>query len=288
MKRRARTDTPPRLRVFFHGENGAGSTRVLFIHGAWHASWTWENWLPLFSSRGYSPIAVDLRGHGASEGSYRDACLRDYVDDVARVVEDLDERPIVVGHSLGGLVVQHLIAGETFPAAVLVASIPGRYPPQVMLRFGLRHPLIMAQANLQRDLGALVKTADLVRESLFTEQTPEDVVVSCQSRLTGAAPALFREMVQSAPDPPRPGTPTLVIGAGKDPSFTVRLQRRLADRLGADFAEVEGSGHDVPLDLYWLEAAHLVIEWLEGQRLGARRIGASNDGRVDSDVTRTP
>jgi pimeloyl-ACP methyl ester carboxylesterase len=270
MRRSSRTETPPRLRVFAHGKPGGGRVRVLFVHGAWHASWVWANWLPLFIARGYSSLAVDLRGHGESEGSFREARLRDYVDDVARIVEGLDEPPILVGHSLGALLIQHLMAERTYPAAVLVASVPGRYPPQVMLRYGLRHPLIMAQANLRRDLLALVKTASLVRETLFTEQTSEDVVVNCHSRISGAAPALFREMVRTVPDSPKPGTPTFVIAPSEDPSFTVKLQRRLADRLRADFVEVEDCGHDVPLDRPWHAAAELVLDWLDNGIAGGR------------------
>jgi pimeloyl-ACP methyl ester carboxylesterase len=249
----------------------------------------WENWLPLFTARGHFPLALDLRGHGASEGSYREARLHDYVDDVARVVSDLDEPPILVGHSLGALLIQHLMAERTYPAAVLVASIPGRYPPQVMLRYGLRHPLIMAQANARRDLLALVKTTSRVRETFFTEQTPEDVVVNCHSRITGAAPALFREMVRTVPDSPKPGTPTLVVAPREDRSFTVELQRRLAERLRADFAEVGGSGHDIPLDRSWRAAAELVLDWLDDRVAGSQPTDSSVDAPYEARTSsRTP
>jgi pimeloyl-ACP methyl ester carboxylesterase len=44
---------------------------ILFVHGAWHGAWCWENFLPYFADRGYGAYAVSLRGHGASQGRDR-------------------------------------------------------------------------------------------------------------------------------------------------------------------------------------------------------------------------
>src|ERR671918_587407 len=111
---------------------------------------------PPCAEAGYNPIALDFRGHGKSEGSWRKARLRDYVDDARCAIADLGREPVLVGHSLGGLVIQRLLTERSFPAAVLIAPIPGRYPPEVIGRFALRHPLVTARANLSRNLEGLV------------------------------------------------------------------------------------------------------------------------------------
>jgi pimeloyl-ACP methyl ester carboxylesterase len=262
------TGEVPRLHFETAPGSDPGARPVLFLHGSWHGAWTWGAWLPPFAEAGYNPIALDFRGHGKSEGSWRKARLRDYVDDARRAIASIGPPPVLVGHSLGGLVIQHLLTEGSFPSAVLIAPIPGRYPPQVIGRFGLRHPLVMTRANLSRNLKALVGTEKLVRETLFTQTTPGETIRNCHARLTGASPALFREMVQTEPGQPKPGTPTVLIAPELDSSFTPAMQRRLAEKVEAEYIELEGSGHDVPLDASGDRARDLILKWL-GTRAGA-------------------
>lgn len=251
---------------------------ALFIHGAWHGPWTWEQWLPLFSERGYAATAVTLRGHDPTRPDYRGVRLADYEADLIREIDRLEAPPILIGHSLGGLLVQRLIATRRFPAAVLLASIPGRYPPSVIARNTMRHPLAMARSSIRGDLKPLVETPELARSTLFTEATPAETVARSHARLTGAWPGLFREMVRTAPPRPLPGTPTLVLAPSHDRNFTVAMQRRLSARLGADFAELEGSGHDAPLDTCWRETARLTLDWLERHAPGREREPSAQTG----------
>ena len=85
---------------------------ILFVHGARHAAWCWDEYfLDYFAANGYAAHAVSLRGHGGSEGQsglWRHR-IRDYVDDVAAVAAALPAAPIVVGHSMGGFVVQKFL-----------------------------------------------------------------------------------------------------------------------------------------------------------------------------------
>src|SRR5258708_40064417 len=86
----------------------AHPTPLLFVHGAWHAAWCWdENFLGFFADKGYRPLAVSLRGHGNSSTpkAVRFCSVSDYVDDVESVASSLPTRPVVIGHSLGGFVV---------------------------------------------------------------------------------------------------------------------------------------------------------------------------------------
>lgn len=236
---------------------------VLFAHGMWHAGWAWENWLGHFAARGYAAHAVDLRGHGNSEGDWQTARLTDHVDDVRRAVAALPEPPVLVGHSLGGLLVQHLLAAATYPAAIVVASVPGRYPPSVIAREAARAPFAAAASALRRDLRAYVATTADARRTLFTHATPDDIVHRTWQRLTGASPRLVREMLITKPPPPAGATPTLVLAGGRDPLFGARMQDRLARRIGAELTEIAGCGHDIPLDTQWRDAARISVDWLE-------------------------
>src|SRR4028118_1867319 len=82
-------------------------TPLLFVHGSCHAAWCWEeNFLDYFAARGFDSHAVSLRGHGKSEGKekLRWTSVRDYVSDVAQIADRFQNKPVVIGHSLGGLV----------------------------------------------------------------------------------------------------------------------------------------------------------------------------------------
>jgi pimeloyl-ACP methyl ester carboxylesterase len=102
-------------------------TPLLFVHGGWHAAWCWdEHFLDFFADNGYRALALSRRGHGGSSASkpIRTISIADYVEDVVTVAEGLPTPPVVIGHSMGGFVVQKYLETHQAPAGVLLASIP--------------------------------------------------------------------------------------------------------------------------------------------------------------------
>src|ERR1700712_1716796 len=103
-------DAVPMLEVIDKAPCGAVKpVPLLFVHGAWHGAWCWdEHFLEFFTDRGYRTAALSLRGHGRSQTNkpLRTCSIDDYVADVDSVVGDLLARPVLIGHSMGGLVVQ--------------------------------------------------------------------------------------------------------------------------------------------------------------------------------------
>jgi pimeloyl-ACP methyl ester carboxylesterase len=94
---------------------------LLFVHGAWHAAWCWDEYfLNFFADKGYRAVAVSVRGHGASPRpkSVRTCSIADYVDDVDSIATSLPMRPVVIGHSQGGFVVQKYLESHDAPAGV--------------------------------------------------------------------------------------------------------------------------------------------------------------------------
>src|SRR5215472_3021144 len=84
-------------------------TTLLFVHGAWHGAWCWdEHFLDYFAQRGYAVVAPSLRKHGGSYGGMRPrgARIGQYVSDVVEVAAQFPTPPVLIGHSMGGLVVQ--------------------------------------------------------------------------------------------------------------------------------------------------------------------------------------
>ena len=96
---------------------------VLLVHGSWGGEWMWNIYKEPLVKAGFAVHALDLRGHGKSGGSIEGSTIQNYVDDVHSVAEDLGlESPIVIGHSMGGLVA--LMYTSQHPTTALVAIDP--------------------------------------------------------------------------------------------------------------------------------------------------------------------
>ena len=105
--------------------NASQRPPLLLVHGAANSSPVWRFWQQALAGHGWSSHAVDLRGHGASEGPVDGATMSDYADDVAAVSEGLAETPVVVGWSMGGLVAMMVAARGVARACVgLAPSTP--------------------------------------------------------------------------------------------------------------------------------------------------------------------
>src|SRR5512145_1756851 len=151
------------------------ATPLLFIHGAWHGAWCWDEYfLEYFAAHGYATYALSLRGHGGSpeRDRLRWLSVADYVADVAQVASILPAPPVIVGHSMGGLVAQKYLETHPAPAAVLMASVPPAGTLDTALRIARRHPVLFAQVNLRLSLYPLVCTPELARESFFSPDIP--------------------------------------------------------------------------------------------------------------------
>jgi alpha-beta hydrolase superfamily lysophospholipase len=106
-------------------------TPVVFIHGAWlHAS-SWESWNERFSSFGFAVFAPGWPGEPATVGEARrhpemlhELGLDALTDHYARIVRSFDTPPVIVGHSVGGLIAQHLLGTNAGRAAVAIAPAP--------------------------------------------------------------------------------------------------------------------------------------------------------------------
>lgn len=82
------------------------STFVL-VHGAWHGGWSWDKIVPLLRDAGHRVLTVDLPGHGTDTDTtaVSKVTLQDYTDHLCRVLDNESEPMILVGHSMGGLVI---------------------------------------------------------------------------------------------------------------------------------------------------------------------------------------
>ncbi|MBW2181184.1 MAG: alpha/beta fold hydrolase [Deltaproteobacteria bacterium] len=239
---------------------------ILFVHGAWHGAWCWEEYfLPYFAKRGYASHALSLRGHGNSDRPqpFRLMRIADYVVDVAEVVGRLPEEPVLVGHSMGGLVVQKYLEKYTAPAAVLLASAPVKGVLRTALRIALRHPLIFLKANLIWSLYPIIGKPALTQEAFFSPDIQPDMLNRYFNLMQDESYLAFLDMmIFQLPNPEKISTDLLILGAENDTVFHVDEIEATAMAYGKKPEIFKGMAHDMMLEDGWQTVADRMIEWL--------------------------
>jgi pimeloyl-ACP methyl ester carboxylesterase len=248
---------------------GAHTKPLLFVHGAWHGAWCWDrNILPYFARHGYAAHALSLRGHGGSEGKntlFRTR-IAHYVEDILAVAETLPEPPVVIGHSLGGFVVQKYLERYSAPAGILLASAPPRGMYRALLRLAVHHPVSFFKSNITMSTKALVNTPKLAREVLFSRNTPEAVILDCLNQLTEEAmPAFFDILLLDHPRTARVTAPVMVIGSTGDSFFSAREIDATAKAYNTRASYFESMGHDIMLEEGWQDVADSMLFWLNNK-----------------------
>jgi pimeloyl-ACP methyl ester carboxylesterase len=244
----------------------ARSTPVLFVHGMSHAAWCWaEYFLPYFAQHGYVSHALSLRGHGGSEGreQLRWTSLDEYVSDVVQVISLMEQPPVLVGHSMGGMIVQKYLESSDVPAAVLMASALPRGVAQATLRVALRHPLVFFKANLTMSMMPMLGAPQLAQEALFSADMPEDKVMSYFSRLQDESYRAYLDMMGlSLPRVGRVKTPILVMGAADDRLISPAEVEATARAYRTQAVIFPGMAHDMMLEAGWQAVADRILGWL--------------------------
>ena len=248
---------------------GSGSHPVplVFVHGAFQAAWCWdENFLDFFAGHGYRAVAFSLRGHGSSPSSrpVRVCSIADYVEDLRSICADLSPKPVLIGHSMGGFVVQKYLEAHDAPGAVLMASAPPRGQLRTVTRLLRQRPWNCLKFGLTGDPSDLYGTPDGFRKLYFSERTPEAVLAAAAGRFQlDSLRALNLDMtVGNRVTPERVSTPVLVLGGHSDGTYTGTdlVTTAAAYRTVAEF--FPETGHQMMLDSTWASVAERIRMWL--------------------------
>ncbi len=245
---------------------------LLFVHGILHAAWCWdEHFLDFFAARGYRAIAVSLRGHGKSPGGERLRWTRiqEYADDVAETVAQLPTQPVLVGHSMGGFVVQKYLERHATAGAILVAAAPPTGVLRVTLYIARHYPVTFAKVNALLKLAPLVATPELSRDLFFSASMPDEQVNAYQQRLQDESYRAFLDMLALDLVKTRQvnRVPMLVLGAEHDILFPQRQIHRTAAVYGAEAEIFPDMAHDMMLEPGWQAVAERIDSWLTGRGL---------------------
>ena len=240
---------------------------LLFVHGAWHGAWCWhDHFIPRFPARGWECHAVDLRHHGGrgGPGSLRRTRIRHYVDDLHEAVDALDRPPILVAHSMGGLVAQRLLERRALPGAVLLAPVPVGGVWRAAARVMRRHPLRFLWATAVLDLGPVVAGPRMAKAMLLDPDSDEPTVTAVADRLQGESYLAFLDMlVITRARPPLVRAPVALVTGDRDRIFSAKEIRRTAGAYGVEPTVIPGAAHDLMLGPRWEQAAEATLQAIE-------------------------
>ncbi len=243
----------------------ANAPPLLFIHGACLGAWCWtDGFLDFFAKAGYHAVAFNLRGHGRSSKptSLAKISIDDYVDDVISVASKLAVPPIVIGHSMGGLIAQRFAACQPTSAIVLLAPSPYAGMRSQALRLFRAHPWSFFVASLTKNIFRIYPDNDSVREIMFSPKTPEVIVTHCRERMQKESWRACQEMNEPLKQPYPIQSPMLVLGGEHDSTVAPEAICETAVAYGAPCHIFADMGHNLMLEPAWQTVARYIDNWL--------------------------
>ncbi len=236
---------------------------LLFVHGGFHGAWCWaDHFMPWFSQRGFDCAAISYRDHGESArtGRHAEWRLRDYVDDVRWAVAQMPEKPILIGHSLGGSIVQKLAAEGGYPGMLLLAPSPIGGSNRAAIRMAFGHPKLMFRGLLQGDLPAALPAFLSFFLSGDLHQGERNRIAARCTGLTSSK-AANDAFYLDCPKPKDLSMPVLVVSGDRDWSIPQYKNAKLARSYRGDHILVP-TAHDIMCDTQWEAAARQIFSWL--------------------------
>jgi pimeloyl-ACP methyl ester carboxylesterase len=234
---------------------------LLFLHGAFGGPHIWRRFVaPFFEARGYTVAAPELAARDA--GPLR---MRDYVAAARAAADELGGRPVVIGHSLGGLVAQHLAAEGRASAMALVAAPGPMGAGPSLWKLAALHPRALAALMLAQAGAGAVLGPQAARATLFTETASDAWIMANAPPPRPESPlALWDAMTWDLPMwPLARGRPTLALLGDRDAFVPAADLTAIAMAYGAETEIMPDMAHGAPIDPHWKRLAWRLTQWLE-------------------------
>ena len=250
--------------------NGGGARPLLFVHGAFAGAWCWSgHFLPYFAKQGFRACAVSLSGHGDSRGRERldSLSIADYVRDLEQAVGTVGGDPVLVGHSMGGFVVQKYLERAAAPGVVLMASVPPQGLLSASITLAFSNPGLFAEVNSMMHHGRVSLGA--LQHALFGSPVAADKLKVYYRRMQPESQRAMWDMTFfNLPQLRRERCPPMLVLGAESDILVPPSQAEQAARAYDTQAEIfPGMGHVMMLEARWQKVADRIIEWLRRLKL---------------------
>jgi len=249
------------------------SETIMMIHGMWGGSWYWANYKAFFESKGYTCVTPTLRFHDMDPKAKPDpqfgkTSLLDYAKDLEDEIGKLGTKPILMGHSMGGLL--SLILGSRGLAKALVLLTPA--PPQGVN--ALQPSVIWSFSSMMLAWKFWAKPGrqplSLAVYSMLALLPPDEQKKSYERFVYESGRAAseigfpnFDPNRASAVDEKKVTCPALVIGGSQDKITPASVVHKVADKYHAAYKEFPNHAHWVVAEPGWQEVAEFAADWLK-------------------------
>ena len=234
---------------------------ILLIPGILGGAWYFERYQEFFAGRGYPTYAVNLRGRPGSR-PVRDlgaVTMEDFVRDALDVTRALG-RPIIIGHSMGGLIAQRLAEEGVSDTVVLLAPAPPNGIPVATPRLMLKQ---------LKHLGTLLRSKPLRSsradaDDIIFNRVPEGERQALFERLLPDSGRAARDISLGAVrvDAGRVRCDMLVAGGMADRFIAPAITRRVARKYGAPCWQYPRNAHFLPMEPGWDTIADDIESWI--------------------------
>jgi pimeloyl-ACP methyl ester carboxylesterase len=258
-----------------------GPDTIVLIHGLWMTPRSWEHWIPYYQSRGYRVIApgypgfeVEVEALRANPSIIANLTVPDTVAHLERVIDAIDQPPILIGHSFGGTLTQLLLARGRGAAGVVIDSAPTEGilvnpPSQIKSLF----PILKNPANHNKAVGFTPKEFHYA----FTNTLSEEESLKVYERYHIPAPArwvwAYGVFANLKPGPQETWVdyhnadraPLLFIAGGADhimpPSVNRSNAKHYKSSAITDYKEFDGRSHWTCAEPGWEQVADYALSW---------------------------
>ncbi|MDH5678783.1 MAG: alpha/beta hydrolase [Nitrospinota bacterium] len=250
---------------------------IFMVHGMWAGAWCFDKYIPYFRERGYDCVAVDLLHHDVDPKAppppeLGTTGLEAYVDDLEAKIKKLPKPPIILGHSMGGLLTQKLAARGLGKAIILLTPAS---PAGIM---ALRWSVILSFREALLRWGfwrtPFLASFDTMVYSVL-HQTPEEEQRLYYDRMVHESGRAIFEIgfwlldskKGAAVDETKVTAPMLVVGAGNDRITPASVARKVAEKYDhvSEYHEFPEMSHNVIGEPGWEQVAGYVCDWLRGK-----------------------
>jgi len=262
--------------------NASGQTPVVFVHGLWLLASSWERWAEAFEGAGFAALTPDwpddpatVEESNAHPEVFADKTVGEVADHVQSVIERLERKPAIVGHSFGGLLAQILAGRGCAFASVAIDPAPfrGVLPlPISSLRAG--RPVLGNPRNRHRAVPLTFEEfrysfANAVDEDEARELYDTFAVPAPGAPLFQAATANLNPWTEVKADTKNPDRgPLLIISGERDHTVPWALahaafKRQQANPGITEIVEMPGRGHALTIDSGWREVADTALQFVQ-------------------------
>lgn len=237
---------------------------VIMVHGAFCGGWTFDDFRRPFEGAGLTVLTPDLPGHEPG-GSVAGRSMSDYARAVIELCRRCETPPVLVGHSMGGLVAQMAAARTPVGGLVLLAPSPGwgiagstmEEAVSAMSLYALG-PFWLQAVAPDHGLAAaysLDRFEPGTRRAVTGRMVPESGRALWEVLNWWLDPFLTTQVGAI-------GAPALVLCGEKDVIHPPSTVRQVAQRLGAEFRTLPEMSHWLPGEPGWLDVAAASLRWM--------------------------